>query len=199
MGGSFNPAHDGHRHLSLLALKRLNLDAVWWLVSPQNPLKATDGMAPLDDRVARARAVAGHPRIIVTDLETRLGTQFTADTLRALTARYLRTRFIWLMGADNLIQLPRWQHWTRIFHLVPIAIFDRPTYSQRALSGTAASHFARYRMAERQAGRLADCRPPVWIFLHSRLHWASATKLREAPPQSAPETWQRGGRHNSKD
>ena len=152
---------------------------MWWLVSPQNPLKATDGMAPLAERMASARAVAGHPRILVTDLEIRLGTRFTADTLRALTRRYARTRFVWLMGADNLIQLPQWQHWTRIFHLAPIAIFDRPTYSQRALSGTAASHFARHRMVERQAGRLADCRPPVWVFLHSRLHWASATKLRE--------------------
>ncbi len=186
MGGSFNPAHDGHRHLSLEALKRLKLDSVWWLVSPQNPLKATEGMAPLMERMARAQKVAAHPRIVVTDLEIRLGTRFTADTLRALTKRYARTRFVWLMGADNLIQLPQWQHWTRIFHLAPIAIFDRPTYSQRALSGTAASHFARHRMVERQAGRLADCRPPVWVFLHSRLHWASATKLRERqPPVSA--------------
>ncbi len=179
MGGSFNPAHDGHRHLSLLALKRLKLDAVWWLVSPQNPLKAADRMAPLAERMRSALAVAAHPRILVSDLEVRLGTRFTADTLRALSRRYPRTRFVWLMGADNLIQLPEWQHWTRIFHLAPIAIFDRPSYSQKALSGTAASRFARYRMAERQAGRLADCRPPVWIFLHSPLNWASATELRE--------------------
>ena len=179
MGGSFNPAHDGHRHLSLEALKRLGLDAIWWLVSPQNPLKTASEMAPLQERLRSAREVASHPRILVSDLEIRLGTQYTADTLSALTRRFPRTRFVWLMGADNLIELPQWQHWTRIFHLAPIAIFDRPTYSQRALSGIAASHFARYRMAERQAGRLADFRPPVWVFVHSRLHGASATKLRE--------------------
>jgi len=185
MGGSFNPAHAGHRHLSLEALKRLKLDVVWWLVSPQNPLKPTAGMAPLDERIGSARAVASHPGILVTDLEIRLGTRYTADTLTALTRRFSRTRFVWLMGADNLIQLPHWQHWTRIFQLAPIAIFDRPTYSPRALSGVAASHFGRYRMAERQAGRLADYRPPVWIFFHSRLHWASATRLRQRPPVRA--------------
>ena len=179
MGGSFNPAHDGHRHLSLQALKRLGLDAVWWLVSPQNPLKAAEGMAPLLERLRLARAFAAHPRILVSDLESRLGTRFTADTLAALTKRFPRTRFVWLMGADNLIELPRWRKWKQIFHLAPIAIFDRPPYSQRALSGMVASHFARYRMGERQAGRLADRRPPAWIFFHSRLHGASATKLRE--------------------
>ena len=182
MGGSFNPAHDGHRHLSLLALKRLKLHAVWWLVTPQNPLKAADGMAPLALRLERARLVADHPRLLVTDLETRLGTRFTADTLGALTKRFARTRFVWLMGADNLIQLSQWDQWTRIFHLAPIAIFDRPTYSQRALSGPAASHYMRYRIRERLAGRLADLPPPAWAFLHSRLHWASATKLREQSP-----------------
>ena len=179
MGGSFNPAHDGHRHLSLEALKRLGLDAVWWLVTPQNPLKPSAGMAPLSERLAAARRVAAHPRIRVADLESRLGTHYTADTLAALVRRFGRTRFVWLMGADNLVQLPAWRDWTRIFHLAPIAIFDRPTYSLEALSGIAASRFARYRMTERQAGRLADCRPPVWVFCHSRLHWASATKLRE--------------------
>ncbi len=180
MGGSFNPAHDGHRHLSLEALRRLGLDAVWWLASPQNPLKAASGMAPLAERMNSAREVAAHPRILVSDLEIRLGTRFTADTLAALTRRFPRTRFVWLMGADNLVELPKWRNWKQIFHLAPIAIFDRPPYSQRALSGTAASHFAQYRMGERQAGRLAEYRPPVWIFFHSRLHWASATKLRAA-------------------
>lgn len=122
LGGSFNPAHDGHRYISRLALKLLGLDEVWWLVSPQNPLKPAAGMASLGDRLARAQAVADHPRIRVTDLERLLGTRYTADTLAALHRCFPRTRFVWLMGADNLLQVPRWQRWTEIFETTPVAL-----------------------------------------------------------------------------
>ena len=111
LGGSFNPAHRGHRHISLLALKLLALDEIWWLVSPQNPLKPALGMAPFAARLAAARCVANHPRIKITDLEARLGSRFTAHTLAALRRRFPQTRFVWMMGADNLRQIPHWESW----------------------------------------------------------------------------------------
>ncbi len=178
LGGSFNPAHAGHRHISLLALKLLRLDEVWWLVSPHNPLKPAAGMAGLEARLERARAVARHPRIHVTDIERRLATRYTADTLRALTARHRRQAFVWLMGGDNLAQIPRWKDWTAIFSLVPIAVFDRPAYSYEALAGTAARRFARYRVAQRRAGELAGLAPPAWVFVRGKPHPESGTRLR---------------------
>jgi nicotinate-nucleotide adenylyltransferase len=178
LGGSFNPAHDGHRFISLEAMKRLKLDAVWWLVSPQNPLKAAKGMASLGERMARADAVARHPRIVVTDIENRLGTRVTVDTLTALAQRFTATRFVWLMGADNLAQIPRWNRWTTIFHSTAVAVFDRPSYSLKALSGQAATRFARHRVPPRKAGRLAALDPPAWTFIVMRRHPASATAIR---------------------
>lgn len=180
LGGSFNPAHAGHRHVSLYALKALGLDRVWWLVSPQNPLKPRAGMATLADRMAEARRVAAHPRIQPTDIERELGTTYTADTLRRLTALYPRTRFVWLMGADNLRQIPLWQHWTRIFRMVPVAVFSRPTYSIGALGGKAAKRFGRRRVDEHRAKGLAVREPPAWVFLRNPLHPASATAIRRA-------------------
>lgn len=178
LGGSFNPAHAGHRHVSLEALKRLGLDEVWWLVSPQNPLKPVAGMAPFRTRLAQAAALARHPRIRVTGIEARLGTRFTADTLESLARRFPAARFVWLMGADNLIQLPRWERWTTILRTVPVAILARSPYSQRAFAGKAARRFAEARLAARQAGILAEAEPPAWVFLHTRLHPASATSIR---------------------
>jgi nicotinate-nucleotide adenylyltransferase len=125
LGGSFNPAHEGHLHISLLALKLLKLDEVWWMVSPQNPLKSADGMAPLEDRLTEARALVRHPNIRITDIESRLGTTNTAESLAVLKRGFPKTRFVWLMGADNLKQISRWHQWTRIFNQVPIAVFDR--------------------------------------------------------------------------
>ena len=179
LGGSFNPAHQGHRYISLEALKRLGLDRLWWLVSPQNPLKSSDGMAPLADRVARAREIAAHPRITVTAIERRLRARYTADTLEALTEAYPGTRFVWIMGADNLIQIQRWQKWQQIFHTVPIAIFARPSYSVRAIGSLAAHRFAPNRVDMARAERLADLEPPSWCFLHLKAHPASATALRD--------------------
>jgi nicotinate (nicotinamide) nucleotide adenylyltransferase/ribosome silencing factor RsfS/YbeB/iojap len=180
LGGSFNPAHRGHLHLSLTALKHLGLDEVWWVVSPQNPLKPVAGMAPFAERLEQARRLAaGHRQICVTDIEDRLGrSYYTADTLRSLTRRYPDLRFVWLMGGDNLVQLPRWARWTEIFRTVPIAVFDRPSYSQRALVGAAAQRFALSRIPEAAARRLAETKPPAWVFFHNRLDATSATRIR---------------------
>lgn len=188
LGGSFNPAHKGHLHISLIALRRLGLREVWWLVSPQNPLKPAHGMASLDQRRATAEAVARHRRIRVTDIETRLGTRYTADTLPALKRRFPGVRFVWLMGADNLGQISAWQRWPEIFHTVPVAIFDRPFYAAQvyaarthafqALAGKAAIRFASWRLDARKAHRLAEQKPPAWVFFRNRLHPASATSIR---------------------
>ena len=178
LGGSFNPAHQGHRHISLLALKRLKLDQVWWLVSPQNPLKPVTGMAPLADRLAAARRVAQHPQIRVTGIEARLGTRYTADTLARLKKRFPGARFVWLMGADNLIQISKWDRWLTIYRAVPIAVFDRPGYSLRALASVAAKRFGLSRRRQSDAGRLAEARPPAWVFIRAMRHPASATMIR---------------------
>jgi nicotinate-nucleotide adenylyltransferase len=179
LGGSFNPAHEGHRHISLEALKRLHLDEVWWLVAPQNPLKPAEDMAPLAKRLAGARAMARSPRIRALDFEARLGTRYTVDTITAIRRLFPRTRFVWLMGADNLKQIRRWRRWRAIFALLPIAVLDRPTYSLAALSGLAAHAFARYRVPPGAARHLADMTPPAWTFLTIKLAPHSASAIRE--------------------
>jgi nicotinate-nucleotide adenylyltransferase len=178
LGGSFNPAHAGHLHLSRLALERLQLDYVWWLVSPQNPLKPVAGMAPFAERLAAARRVARHPRILVSDIEEKISTQYTLDTVGYLTSVLPNVHFVWLMGADNLGQLPQWHSWTRLFETLPIAVFARPTYSLKVLSGKAAKRYATARLPDRAASRLAECTPPAWVFLHTRLNPASASSIR---------------------
>ena len=166
--------------MSLLALRCLALDEVWWLVSPQNPLKPLAGMAPFVLRLERARRVAaGQKRIVVSDLENRLGgSTYSADTLRALRRRLPRQRFVWLMGADNLVQLRRWQRWNEIFRTVAIAVFDRPSHSLKALAGLPARRFSRHRVPISAARRLAEMKPPAWVFFHSRLDRSSATRIR---------------------
>jgi nicotinate-nucleotide adenylyltransferase len=173
--------------LSLEAIRHLKLDGVWWLVSPQNPLKSEAGMAAQSARMATARRVARHPKLLVTDLESRLGTVYTADTVRRLTRMFPHVRFVWLMGADNLIQISRWERWHRIFETVPIAVFARPSYCLRALASLARHRFARFRIAERRARHLADLNAPRWVFLHTRLHPASATRIRAARAAGQPE------------
>ncbi|HEX5079484.1 MAG TPA: nicotinate-nucleotide adenylyltransferase [Geminicoccaceae bacterium] len=180
LGGSFNPAHQGHRSVSLQAMKQLRLNQVWWLVSPQNPLKETSGMAPFEQRLASAQSVAaGHPRLIVTDLEQRLGTRYSIDTLRWLTRR-CRARFVWLIGADILLQLPQWRGWQQLVRLVPIAVVDREPYSYRALAGQAARRHAAARWPERDAPGLTDGEPPAWAYLRLRRQKASSTAIRRA-------------------
>lgn len=178
LGGSFNPAHEGHRHISRQALKRLVLNEVWWLVSPQNPLKSLSEMASFERRLAAARRVAADRRVRVTDVERRLGTVYTVDTLRAILPRYPRCRFVWIMGADNLIQVSRWKHWQDLFRLVPVAVFARPPYSTNALAAKAARYFASARLPESQASRLAERRAPAWMFLHVRPDAHSASRIR---------------------
>ena len=177
LGGSFNPAHEGHRHVSQEALKRLGLDQIWWLVSPQNPLKTAAGMAPLAERMAAAARVACHPRLRVLALETRLGTRYTADTLARLR-HWPGFRFVWLMGADNLAQLPRWRRWRGILEACPVAVFERHPYSYSALAGAAARSLASARLDEAEARSLVTQKAPAWVFLRMRPHPASATAIR---------------------
>jgi len=178
LGGSFNPAHIGHLHISHLALDRLGLDQVWWLVSPQNPLKPEDGMMPLPERLKSARAIARGRDFWVTDMEKDLDTQYTAETLKALKGRFPEYRFVWIMGADNLIDIARWNNWTEIFGAVPVAVFARPAYSFKALVSAAARRFAGNRVNESRADGLVDMKPPAWVFLHIPLSPASATRIR---------------------
>jgi nicotinate-nucleotide adenylyltransferase len=179
LGGSFNPAHAGHLHISRLALQRLGLHYVWWLVSPQNPLKPEHGMAPLAERLRGAVLTARrHPRIRVSAIEARLGTRYTVDTLAALRRHFPATRFVWLMGADNLAQMPRWHRWSRIFHLAAIAVFARGSYVMNALAGPAAKRFRHFRVSPRAAHRLASKPRPAWAFLPTPLSPVSATAIR---------------------
>lgn len=180
LGGSFNPAHEGHLAISEEAMRRLDLDEIWWLVSPQNPLKSANDMAPQSVRAQRATTLIHTPKIRITMLEREFGTAYTAETLKLLVQRFPRVHFVWLMGADNLIQIDRWQDWQEIFNTMAIAIFDRPTYSLRALASTAARRFARFRKRESEVKRLADSPPPAWVFLHNRLNAQSSTAMRAA-------------------
>lgn len=179
LGGSFNPAHDGHLHISRLALDRLGLDAVWWLVSPQNPLKASDDMADFSKRLKVAKKVAAaNPRIVVTGIERDLGTRYAIDTVEALKRRYRSAHFVFVIGADLLAELPKWKNWQGLFGTVPIAVFARPSYSLRALSGKAARRFRSSRIGRRKWSALVDMHPPAWAFLPTQEHHQSATRIR---------------------
>jgi len=178
LGGSFNPAHAGHRHISLIAMKRLGLDLVWWLVSPQNPLKGAADLVPLRQRLIKAKQVAQHPRIVVSDLESRIGTRFSCDTIAIMRQRWPGARFVWLMGADNLAQLPRWRRWRWILAKVPVLVLDRPGFGLKSLHGLAALRFARARRGQEKLGRLAMAKPPAWGFMACRTHGASSTAIR---------------------
>jgi nicotinate-nucleotide adenylyltransferase len=165
LGGSFNPAHEGHLHISALALKHLKLDQLWWLVSPQNPLKPETGMASLKERMKAAKKIAASdPDIVVCDLENSLSTRHTVDTIEALKVEFPEVSFVWVMGADLLVQVPQWKRWRALFRMVPVAIFARPAYSAR---------IARYRV-----GSLANMRPPAWAYMRTRLNRMSATRIR---------------------
>ncbi len=179
VGGSFNPAHAAHRAASLLALKRCRLDAVWWLVTPGNPLKDNSRLPPLAERIARARAVADDPRIVVTGVEAGLGLRYTHQTLACLAARLPQVRFVWIMGADNLATFHRWQRWRRIAALMPVAVVDRMGARLAPTAAPAAQALARYRLPEAAASRLATARPPAWVFLHGLKSPLSSTWIRE--------------------
>ncbi len=174
LGGSFDPAHEGHVHVTLEALKRLGLDRVWWLVSPGNPLKA-HGPAPLARRMARARALMRHPRVDVTDVEARLGTRHTARTVALLRARYQGVRFVWLMGADNLATFHLWEDWRGILGRVPVAVLARPGERIAARTSPAATIYRRYRVPPMGIG--LRC-PPAWTFVNVPMHAASSSAIR---------------------
>lgn len=177
LGGSFDPAHEGHAHVTREALKRLGLDRVWWLVTPGNPLKPNPP-APLAARMKRAREVMRDPRVTVTDLESRLGTRYTAETLQRLQALYPGVRFVWLMGADNLAQFHLWQQWDWIFRHVPIAVFARPGTRLEAKGARAAEEYARWRLPVHLARTLADRMPPAWVFLDMPMNPLSSSEIR---------------------
>jgi nicotinate-nucleotide adenylyltransferase len=179
-GGTFDPPHAAHRAACLLAMHRIGLDRVWWLVTPGNPLKDTRGLAPLHERVAAARALARHPRVDVTDLEARLGTHYTYETISYLVHRCPDVHFVWIMGADNLRGFHRWQRWRDIAALMPIAIVDRLGPSLYATASAAGQAFARVRIPEWAAKTLPDRKPPVWIYLHGLKSPLSSTALRAA-------------------
>lgn len=180
MGGTFNPPHDGHRIVAETAVKRLDLDQLWWLVTPGNPLKAHGELAPLKTRMNAAHTFARGPRMQVTSFEADLGTPYTAATLAFLRRRYPGVKFIWVMGADNLASFDQWQHWRKIATTFPIAVVDRPAWRLKALASPAAAALSRYRIPERLAGQLAKCRVPAWTYLTSRLSSQSSTALRLA-------------------
>ncbi len=163
-----------------MALRRLRLDQVWLMVSPGNPLKPVRGMAPFGDRVASARLVADGRRLVATGIEVALATRYTVETLRALRRRFPRARFVWLMGADNLHQFPRWRGWRTIARTMPFAVLPRPGYNHRALAGQAAKSMGSARLAARRARLLADRSAPAWIFLPVPQHAASASAIRAA-------------------
>ena len=185
LGGSFNPAHGGHRRISLFAARALGLDEVWWLVSPGNPLKPKAGMAPLAARLASARRQAQRAPIRATAIERELGTRFTIDTLRALMRRYPKRRFVWLMGSDNLAQFDRWRDWRGIARLMPIAVIARPGYDGAALASPARAWLGRYRRSAASLRNRAGWSAPALIELRFDPDPRSATAIRRADPHWA--------------
>lgn len=177
LGGSFDPAHEGHVHITRTALKRFGLDRVWWLVSPANPLKKR-GPAPLSDRMAKARQVMQHPRVEVTDIESRLGTRYTAETIAALQARYPAVRFVWLMGADNLAQFHRWQDWQWIMENVPVGVLARPNDRISARLSKAARVYREAMLQGRASLALGHGAAPRWCFVNMPMSDASSTAIR---------------------
>ena len=182
LGGSFNPAHGGHRSISLFAMNALQLDEVWWLVSPGNPLKPKKGMAPLHARLASAQRQARRSSIKATAIERELGSVYTVDTLRIIKARYPKIRFIWIMGADNLLQFHHWKRWRDIARLMPIAVIARPGYDDDAIAGPAMAWFRRYVRRSDQRHNWTRWSTPALVFLRFRPDPRSATALRAADP-----------------
>ena len=177
-GGSFNPAHDGHAHVAETARRKLGLDRVIWLVSPQNPLKSRHETADLDERVAGAKALAHGYAMVVAAVETQLGSNYTIDTIRGLKARFPGVKFVWIMGADSLASFHRWRGWTQIMHEVPVAVISRPWISLKSRFSPAAIRFARFRRSPQSGPRLAYAKTPAWTFLFGRFNFQSSSALR---------------------
>lgn len=179
LGGSFDPAHEGHVHITLEAMKRLKLDAIWWLVTPGNPLKA-HGPQPLETRLAHAREIMQHPRVKVTGIEARLGTRFTAETLGMLFHLYRDVNFVWLMGADNLADFHRWERWKWIMEALPLAVIARPGERVAARTSPAARIYRDWRVPGRDAASITRMKPPAWSLINvpMRAHSSSAIRAR---------------------
>ncbi len=185
-GGSFNPAHEGHAHVARTALRRLGLNKVIWLVSPQNPLKNPRETARQRQRVKGARRLATGPAMVVSDLERRLGSRYTIDTVRRLKARFPRVRFVWIMGADSLGGLHAWRDWAGLLREIPMAIVARPGVTIRSLGAPAARRFAHFRLPASAGRRLPFAEPPAWLYLTAPWNYASSTALRNSPDLDRP-------------
>jgi nicotinate-nucleotide adenylyltransferase len=177
-GGSFNPAHEGHAHVAETAMRRLGLDRVIWLVSPQNPLKPTHETDALTRRLWGALRYAQGPSMIVSDAETKIGSQYTIDTIRVLKARHPGVRFVWIMGADSLASFHRWRGWIEIMRELPVAVVSRPWISLKSRFSPAALRFAHARIPASAARTLPYRKPPAWVFLTGPLNFTSSTALR---------------------
>jgi nicotinate-nucleotide adenylyltransferase len=178
-GGSFNPPHAGHRQVGLMALQRLALNRLWWLITPGNPLKDRGGLPPTAIRLAAAQVCANHPRIAATGFEEEIGSHYTLETIRFLKRRCPGVRFVWIMGADSLSSFHRWRGWREIAHAVPIAVVDRPGWTIKATSARAAIALARDRWDETDAALLPEAVPPAWVFLHGPRSFLSSSDLRK--------------------
>ena len=181
-GGSFNPPHAGHRLVAEIAMRRLKLDRLWWMVTPGNPLKDRGELAPLSDRIAMSEALIRDPRIRVTAFEAAWTLNFTAETVSLVRSRNPGVRFVWVMGADSLASFHRWQNWRDIMRSVPVAVIDRPGSTLSFLSAKTTKAFARARISEDDAQALALMRPPAWTFIHGPRSSLSSTGLRRRPP-----------------
>ncbi len=185
-GGSFNPPHEGHRLVAETALRRLGLDQVWWIVTPGNPLKSLAELPSQETRMALVRNLVGPDRrMVITGIETQIGTRYTEETIRFLRSRLPQVHFVWLMGADNLASFHRWKNWENIAALVPMAIIDRPGSTLRAVSSPAARSLAYYRIDESDARLLPRLAAPRWLFLHGKRSAQSSTALRAKASKSA--------------
>lgn len=185
LGGSFDPAHEGHAHITREAMKRLGLDAVWWLVSPGNPLKE-HGPQPIETRIAHARDVMDHPRVTITGIEEQLGTRFTAETLEALFRHYPRVNFVWLMGADNLATFDRWERWDWIMEALPVAVIARPGERVAARTSTAARIYRDRRVPGREAARITQMEAPAWSLINVPMRPHSSSAIRAEGAWSTP-------------
>ena len=180
LGGTFNPPHDGHALITEIALRRLRLDRLWWVVTPGNPLKSNGGLPPLALRIGACKELIDNPRVEVTGFEERLGTPYTAATLGYLRRRFPGVRFVWIMGADNLATFHRWQRWREIAREVPIAVVDRPGWRLKGMSSPAARSLSAAFIPELQAANLARMNAPAWTLLSGPLSPLSSTALRAA-------------------
>tara|TARA_Y100001970_G_scaffold283886_1_gene400077 strand:+ start:3786 stop:4403 length:618 start_codon:yes stop_codon:yes gene_type:complete len=178
LGGSFNPAHEGHLYISNIALKIFRLDEVWWLVSPQNPLKTTLIKNNVKVRIKHAKSISNRYKIRVGDLETKFNTNLTAKTLKIIVKRYAGTKFIWLMGADNLKEIDKWFNWKSIFNTMPIAVFDRGVYSYSIINSIAGKRYFSKLHKRKNSKSIFNTRPPSWQFIHNCKNPISSTNIR---------------------